>query len=333
MTPIPPLRLDSWKDGERVLNELANILKLKGHLSSLRVDRHEISFRVSGKKTAADVARIINEELPSINNIVSRHLGVTIISAGVGDKTKSSDVSGIQRVEIMDGWNVTLMLAAAGTAAVVVIIVITICLLKGYDKSKDKLGDLQRSMSGPAETCKDYQDLCRARMTGGKNGSGNASEQQPAGRVVILSQENDRPPSSRSSTSSWSEEPALTNMDISTGHMVLVSDTRSIRRYFQSIFRSIFRSTFQSYMEDHLRNKGRLQREWDVLCRYEAEPSAREAALQVQCAQLNRPDAPLPYDHSRVVLNHLANAEGLDYINASTIVSLGTPLVAASRFK
>lgn len=77
----------------------------------------------------------------------------------------------------------------------------------------------------------------------------------------------------------------------------------------------------QSYMEDHLRNKGRLQREWDVLCRYEAEPSAREAALQSQCAQLNRPDAPHPYDHSRVVLNHLINAEGLDYINASTIVS------------
>ena len=76
----------------------------------------------------------------------------------------------------------------------------------------------------------------------------------------------------------------------------------------------------QSYMEDHLRNKGRLQREWDALCRYEAEPSAREAALQPQCANLNRPGAPLPYDHSRVVLNHLANAEGLDYINASTIV-------------
>lgn len=73
-------------------------------------------------------------------------------------------------------------------------------------------------------------------------------------------------------------------------------------------------------MEDHLRNKGRLQREWEVLCRYEAEPSARDAALQTECAPLNRLDAPLPYDHSRVVLNHLANAEGLDYINASTIV-------------
>lgn len=92
-----------------------------------------------------------------------------------------------------------------------------------------------------------------------------------------------------------SEEPALTNMDISTGHMVL------------------------SYMEDHLRNKGRLQREWEALCRYEAEPSAREAALAPECADLNRSGSPLPFDHSRVVLNHLANGEAMDYINASTI--------------
>lgn len=83
-------------------------------------------------------------------------------------------------------------------------------------------------------------------------------------------------------------------------------------------------------MEDHLRNKGRLQREWEALCRYEAEPSARDAALQPQCANLNRPGAPLPYDHSRVVLNHLANAEGLDYVNASTIVS-SLPLAISNR--
>lgn len=75
-------------------------------------------------------------------------------------------------------------------------------------------------------------------------------------------------------------------------------------------------------MEDHLKNKGRLQREWEALCRYEAEPSSREAAMLPQCEPLNRQNAPLPYDHSRVVVNHLANTEGLDYINASTIVSL-----------
>lgn len=215
--------MDSWKDGNRVLNELANLLSMKGYLTSLRVDRYEISFRVADNpehKSAADVARIINERLPSIRNNVSRRLGVTIVSAGVGDKTKSVTATGIVREPIFDGWNITLVLAAAGAAAIIVIVIITICLLKGYDKSKDKLGGLQSSLSGPAETCKDYQDLCRARMTG-KSQSTDAPAS--AGRVVILNQESERPPSSRSSTSSWSEEPALTNMDISTGHMVLVS--------------------------------------------------------------------------------------------------------------
>lgn len=182
------------------------------------------------------------------------------------------------------------MFAGAGAAAVVVIIV-TYFLIKKHDKKRDKLGGLQSGIVGTESCTKDYQELCRARMAG----KGNSVEVTP-GRIVSLSKEFDaKPPSSRSSTSSWSEEPALTNMDISTGHMVL------------------------SYMEDHLRNKGRLRREWDALCRYEAEPSARDAALQPQCALMNRPGAPLPFDHSRVVLNHLTNAEGLDYINASII--------------
>lgn len=34
----------------------------------------------------------------------------------------------------------------------------------------------------------------------------------------------------------------------------------------------------------------------------------------------NRYDDALPYDHSRVILNALANVNGLDYINASLIV-------------
>lgn len=47
-------------------------------------------------------------------------------------------------------------------------------------------------------------------------------------RLASLSRESEgsnNSPSSRSSTSSWTEEPALTNMDISTGHMVLVGST------------------------------------------------------------------------------------------------------------
>ena len=53
------------------------------------------------------------------------------------------------------------------------------------------------------------------------------------------------------------EEPTSTNMDISTGHMVL------------------------AYMEDHLKNKQRLEQEWVALCGYEAEPCATTIAFKV----------------------------------------------------
>ena len=53
------------------------------------------------------------------------------------------------------------------------------------------------------------------------------------------------------------EEPTCTNMDISTGHMVL------------------------AYMEDHLKNKQRLEQEWVGLCSYEAEPCATTTAFKV----------------------------------------------------
>lgn len=46
----------------------------------------------------------------------------------------------------------------------------------------------------------------------------------------VSSQFSDGPmpsPSARSSTSSWSEEPVQSNMDISTGHMILVRLTTS----------------------------------------------------------------------------------------------------------
>ncbi|EDW39639.1 GL15097 [Drosophila persimilis] len=311
--------IDSWYDGQRIMNELAQILHMQGYFSYLTVQPHEVSFRVNSdnpeRKTAGDVARIINENRGVKNNI-QRRVGFYVLHAGVGDKVKDLQDPSVSasRIELDEqGPDVThimaYMFAGAGAAAVIVIFV-TLILIKRHDRKRDKLGGLQSGLAG-AETCsKDYQELCRARMAGksgsgggggssvggAAGGGGSSTEPAQGGRITSLSKENEgRPPSSRSSTSSWSEEPALTNMDISTGHMVL------------------------SYMEDHLRNKGRLQREWEALCRYEAEPSAREAASQSQCVGLNRPGAPLPYDHSRVVLNHLANAEGLDYVNASTI--------------
>lgn len=65
------------------------------------------------------------------------------------------------------------------------------------------------------------------------------------------------------STSSWIEEPTSTNMDISTGHMVL------------------------AYMEDHLKNRQRLEQEWVGLCSYEAEPCSTKVAFKVGGQRLN----------------------------------------------
>lgn len=101
-------------------------------------------------------------------------------------------------------------------SGIVLAIMVAACILVAIRRhiiSKDKLHGLARP---DTEASKDYQDLCRARMS--------AKTQQAEtvhGRITSLSRESEQSPSSRSSTSSWSEEPALHNMDISTGHMVL----------------------------------------------------------------------------------------------------------------
>ncbi|KAH3719561.1 receptor-type tyrosine-protein phosphatase N2-like isoform X1 [Dreissena polymorpha] len=92
-----------------------------------------------------------------------------------------------------------------------------------------------------------------------------------------------------------SEEPVNSNMDISTGHIVL------------------------TYMEDHLKNKDRLDREWEAMCAYEADPCSSNVATEMANARKNRYSDVLPYDHSRVVLTTNTNVSGSDYINASTI--------------
>ena len=44
----------------------------------------------------------------------------------------------------------------------------------------------------------------------------------------------------------------------------------------------------QSYMEDHLKNKDRLEREWEALCAYEADPSNTAVAEDQSNARKNR---------------------------------------------
>lgn len=44
----------------------------------------------------------------------------------------------------------------------------------------------------------------------------------------------------------------------------------------------------QSYMEDHLKNKDRLEKEWEALCAYQAEPNACTVGMKDGNAKKNR---------------------------------------------
>ncbi|XP_024936443.1 receptor-type tyrosine-protein phosphatase N2 isoform X2 [Cephus cinctus] len=278
----------TWAEGEHVVKEVGKLLGLNtGALTDIRVGRAEVTFKVTENQKNYNASDVVNR-IDEIRGPLKEALQVEVVRAGIGDKVKLPATLEVKSVQSMSSGTFHAIIAggaaAAGAAAVV-----TILIARRHAKYRAKVMALATS---DPEASKDYQDLCRARMQ-----AKQPTEKPDSPRIISLSRESEsnNSPSSRSSTSSWSEEPALSNMDISTGHMVL------------------------SYMEDHLKNKDRLDQEWIALCTYEAEPSSTAIAEDTSNQGRNRSGAALPYDHSRVVLNDLANANGTDYINASTI--------------
>ncbi|XP_016526940.1 receptor-type tyrosine-protein phosphatase N2-like [Poecilia formosa] len=167
---------------------------------------------------------------------------------------------------------------------------------RSHHKLKEKLTNLGTDSGGDATAT--YQELCRQRMSV----KPSVDRPEPISSRInsVSSQFSDGgpaiSPSGRGSISSWSEEPAHSNMDISTGHMIL------------------------SYMEDHLKNKDRLAKEWEALCAYQAEPNATTTGLKNGNAKKNRSTAVVAYDHSRITLK-VENSQGnSDYINASPVM-------------
>lgn len=203
-----------------------------------------MSFRVDSNnpehKTAADIARAINENSGIKNNLL-RQLGITVLNARYGDRrhfedaidvnstssdspdTTFSEVSARSR----DMTHFMMYLFAGSGISLILLIFIALILIRQKSRKRSKLYVLQEASSKTTDICsKDYQDLCRARMAGVRNVSTSTDVKSvlAAGRITSLARDGERSASSNwSSTSSWSEEANLTNMDISTGHMILVS--------------------------------------------------------------------------------------------------------------
>ncbi|CAB3255378.1 unnamed protein product [Arctia plantaginis] len=309
--------LNNWVKGTSLISSLEEMLGLeKNTFSHPRVNLTEVTFKVENNSKGYNAAEVA-KRVDAIKDEVLRQTGAQIIATGVGGFVKGDPIS--KRIdnpeEYMFGLDLPVILALVGSLSVLIIgAVVFAVLLKRDMSAKRKMQGLSSAAEIDAEARLDYQveygillrkgldiELCRARMSGKWSGQQTTTSApphptEPPQRITSLSKEPEgNSPSTRSSTSSWSEEPALTNMDISTGHIVL------------------------AYMEDHLRNKDRLEQEWRALCAYEAEPCAATAATKADNTGKNRYSEVLPYDHSRVTLNTLSNHLGSDFINASTI--------------
>ncbi|XP_060079292.1 receptor-type tyrosine-protein phosphatase N2-like [Ylistrum balloti] len=267
------------------LSELEHMLNTPVPFDPAEDYENRITFFVNEKLThmnASTVARLVEERKSDLENKLT---GVKIVRAGIGYRNQVE-------VKPPDDRYFVLTFVLCGCIAGILLAVVVIYLIRRYSKSKEKLAQLSANGDN-TEASKDYQDLCRQRMQG--KSSEKPEPLHAASRIGSVSESQVRSPSSRSSTSSWSEEPVSSNMDISTGHIVL------------------------SYMEDHLKNNDRLDREWEGLGAYEADPNSTKVASDPSNLRKNRYSDVLPYDHSRVILANTSNVSGSDYINASSI--------------
>ncbi|NXI13346.1 PTPR2 phosphatase, partial [Irena cyanogastra] len=286
----------SVEKGLELIKEVADLLKLQMSVfDDVNVLGPAVTFRVHSNLqniSTADVAKeaAINKEK------LEKTTGLKILQTGVGEKSNVPPLA--QRGEEAQSAKFLLLtlLSLACIAGVLVASGVAYCLRhRAHHRLKEKLSALGADAGSDAPAA--YQELCRQRMA---VKTSDRPEPLHSSRInSVSSQFSDGPipsPSARSSTSSWCEEPVQSNMDISTGHMIL------------------------SYMEDHLKNKNRLEKEWEALCAYQAEPNDSSAAQQEGNVQKNRSRAVVPYDHSRICLKGESSHDNSDYINASPIM-------------
>jgi len=303
-------RFSSLGQASKLAQYVADHLQVpKEVFSDFRPETSRILLKVNSNPrqlNATSMANILETD-NSLREHARADLGVEIDSFGAGDEdTVVSVYSGPSRLFLL------LFLLTAGLASLLVVAAVLL-LLRRKTRLNTKIQEAKQEKEEPVKEYKqlvrDWSRSSRASQGSSSNGDSSATVTQPQPALAtkgapasaspnkILHKSSQNSEGSRtSSTSSWQEEPGVSTMDISTGHMVL------------------------SYMEDHLKNKQRLEQEWVGLCAYEAEPNSTSIAFKVENKKKNRYPDKLPYDHNRVLLNALVNGSNSDYINASTVM-------------
>ncbi|XP_054451925.1 receptor-type tyrosine-protein phosphatase N2-like [Anoplopoma fimbria] len=284
-------------EGLHLMEILARRAKIQmTDFAELSVVGPAVTFKVSPNihnVSTADVANVAVKQKEDLE----KEAKVIILEAGVTDGSQINQIPTKYSQAESTKFLVLTVVSILCIVAVLLASTVVYCLRhRSHHKLKEKLTNLGTDTGGDATTT--YQELCRQRMA--VKPPSERPEPMSSRINSVSSQFSDGgqavSPSARSSLSSWSEEPAHSNMDISTGHMIL------------------------SYMEDHMKNKDRLEKEWEALCAYQAEPNACTVGLKDGNAKKNRSAAVVAYDHSRITLK-VENSQGnSDYINASPIM-------------
>ncbi|XP_070700752.1 receptor-type tyrosine-protein phosphatase N2-like [Pempheris klunzingeri] len=284
-------------EGLHLMEILARRAKIQmTDFAELSVVGPAVTFKVSPNTqnvSTADVANVAVEQKAALE----KEAKVSILEAGVTDGSQINQIPTKYSQAESTKFLILTVVSILCIVGVLLASTVVYCLRhRSHHKLKEKLTNLGTDTGSDATAT--YQELCRQRMAV----KPPAERPEPISSRInsVSSQFSDGgpavSPSARSSISSWSEEPAHSNMDISTGHMIL------------------------SYMEDHLKNKDRLEKEWEALCAYQAEPNACTIGLKDGNAKKNRSTAVVAYDHSRITLK-VENSQGnSDYINASPIM-------------
>uniref|UniRef100_A0A8C9NK36 Protein tyrosine phosphatase receptor type N n=1 Tax=Serinus canaria TaxID=9135 RepID=A0A8C9NK36_SERCA len=266
--------------GVQLLELLAKHLHLStASFINISVVGPALTFRIRQNPQNFSLADVASQTGELVKGELEHELGLKIVQTGVGERNEAAAYSRPSRFG--DGFHsVLLTFIALACVAVLAIAVSAALCLRRHAKQREKERLAALGPEGAADTTFEYQELCRQHMAA-KSLFGRAdTPAAPAetSRVSsVSSQFSDAPqpsPSSHSSTPSWCEEPVQSNMDISTGHMIL------------------------AYMEDHLRNRDRLAKEWQALCAYQAEPSICSIAQSEANLKKNRNPDYVPCDIS-----------------------------------
>ncbi|XP_053132149.1 receptor-type tyrosine-protein phosphatase-like N isoform X2 [Hemicordylus capensis] len=300
VTDQKPLSLAA---GIRLLEILAEHVHLStASFINFSVVGPALTFRLRQNHQNLSLADVANRAA-LVKPQLESEVGVKILQTGIGQRNEAATYP--HPTHFGDTFRSVLLtfVLLACVAGIVIAAAVVFCLRQhAKQREKERLAGL--GPEGAADSTFEYQELCRQHMAAkslfGRAETPSAPAPAENSRVSsVSSQFSDAPqasPSSHSSTPSWCEEPVQSNMDISTGHMIL------------------------AYMEDHLRNRDRLAKEWQALCAYQAEPNTCDAAQCEASIKKNRNPDYVPYDHARIKLKAESNPSRSDFINASPII-------------